>query len=264
MALSTFPSVDDTSFCDIAVALPIANLAALTGVAGQADIAIREGASRPVLSESASGVDQDFLCPIIDSKPIFKCDLHCYFPNMYSPENDRLVHPLKESDDGLRDRYICDEEASRFALCRFALCNSHYTKYVYSLCNFATQVVVTSPLPNNNLTIIGPRLLAGAGFTPVKSVHSGLVAYFEPQIGVNGSLTIGLQNSSETGHALEPIYEENDEEGYFIVSVSGLLKFNSSATITVHILGGIRTILDFSEDPNLLKDVIEDAMKSTS
>ncbi|KAI8223794.1 glycogen debranching enzyme [Colletotrichum sp. SAR 10_77] len=174
---------------------------------------------------------------------------------MYSSENDRLVHPLKESDDGLRDRYVCDEEASRFALC-----NSHYTIYVYSRCNFATQVVVTSPLPNNNLTIIGPRLLAGAGFTPVKSVHSGLVAYFEPQIGVNGSLAIGLQNSSETGHALKPIYDEDNKEGYFIVGISGLLKFNSSATLRVHTLGGIRTICDFSEGPGLLEDVMRDAV----
>ncbi|KAI8176775.1 glycogen debranching enzyme [Colletotrichum sp. SAR 10_75] len=177
---------------------------------------------------------------------------------MYSSENERLVQPLKESDDGLRDSYVCDEEASRFALC-----NSHYTIYVYSHCNFATQVVVTSPLPNNNLTIIGPRLLAGAGFTPVKSVHSGLVAYFEPQIGVNGSLAIGLQNSSETGHALKPIYDEDNKEGYFIVGISGLLKFNSSATLRTHTLGGIRTICDFSEGPGLLEDVMRDAVNFT-
>ncbi|KAI8302683.1 hypothetical protein K4K61_007761 [Colletotrichum sp. SAR11_59] len=170
-------------------------------------------------------------------------------------ENDRLVHPLKTSDDGFRDRHACDEEASRFALS-----NSPYTKYFYSYCNFATQVVVTSPLSNNNLTIVGPRLLAGFGFTSVNSVHSGLVAYFEPQIGVNGSLAIGLQNSSEMGHAIEPIYEDNDEEGYSIMGVSGLLKFNSSATLTVHTLGGIRTIRDFSEGPGLLEHVMRDAV----
>ncbi|KAF0317542.1 hypothetical protein GQ607_015215 [Colletotrichum asianum] len=365
-APSSRPSVDDTSFCDTyeavaaVVAPPIANLAALTGVAGQADIAIREAVSRPVLSESASGVvprtftalehlrpvqegtstawtwnlrqhlrvmpcvvfelhrldseaeqkvalswlqgrDElassrvdglqscgdalyspdlytcynDFLCPIIDSETTFKFGLHCYFPNMYSQvmveaspasvskkrlttrrsENDRLVHPLKTSDDGFRDRHACDEEASRFALS-----NSPYTKYFYSYCNFATQVVVTSPLSNNNLTIVGPRLLAGFGFTSVNSVHSGLVAYFEPQIGVNGSLAIGLQNSSEMGHAIEPIYEDNDEEGYSIMGVSGLLKFNSSATLTVHTLGGIRTIRDFSEGPGLLEHVMRDAV----
>ncbi|KAJ3960492.1 hypothetical protein N0V92_002868 [Colletotrichum tropicale] len=274
------------------VALPITNLAALTGVAGQADIAIREAASRPVLSESASGVDQRVFTALEHLRPVQKGTNAAWTWNLrqhlrvvphlvfelrrldsevkqnaplwwlqgrdelgHRSENDRLVHPFKESDDGLGDRYVCDEEASRFALS-----NSHYTKYVYSHYNFATQVVVTSPLPNNSLTIIGPRLLAGAGFTPVKSVHSGLVAHFEPQIGVNGSLAIGLQNSSETGHALKPIYDEDNKEGYFIVGISGLLKFNSSATLTVHTLGGIRTIRDFSEGPGLLEDVMRDAV----
>lgn len=34
-----------------------------------------------------------------------------------------------------------------------------YENYFYSDCHSASQVVVTSPLPNSNLTLIGPRLL---------------------------------------------------------------------------------------------------------
>lgn len=34
-----------------------------------------------------------------------------------------------------------------------------YENYLYSDCNSSTQVVVTSPLPDSDLTVIGPRLL---------------------------------------------------------------------------------------------------------
>ena len=42
---------------------------------------------------------------------------------------------------------------------RFEIPDPPYSNYFYSDCNSASQVVVTSPLPDSNLTIIGPRLL---------------------------------------------------------------------------------------------------------
>ena len=34
-----------------------------------------------------------------------------------------------------------------------------YTNYFYSDCNSASQVIVTSPLPGNDLELVKPRLL---------------------------------------------------------------------------------------------------------
>lgn len=53
----------------------------------------------------------------------------------------------------------CPSEATRFDLS-----DPPYTNYFYSDCNTAAQVVVTSPLPDSDLAIIGPRLLVSAGF----------------------------------------------------------------------------------------------------
>ena len=60
-----------------------------------------------------------------------------------------------------------------------------YQNYFYSDCHVDAQAVVTSPLPDSNLTIIGPRLVIAwpAG-------NSGVAAYFQPQNGKNGSLGI--------------------------------------------------------------------------
>jgi hypothetical protein len=42
---------------------------------------------------------------------------------------------------------------------RFVLTDLPYTSYFYSDCHSATQLIVTSPLPNSNLEVIRPRLL---------------------------------------------------------------------------------------------------------
>jgi hypothetical protein len=42
---------------------------------------------------------------------------------------------------------------------RFEIGDAPYTNYFYSDCHSASQVVVTSPLPDSNLAVIGPRLL---------------------------------------------------------------------------------------------------------
>lgn len=134
-----------------------------------------------------------------------------------------------------------------------------YINYFYSDCNVQAQVVVTSPLSDNNLSIIGPRLIIAwpAG-------NSGVCAFLAPQNGVNGSLGIELVNST-AGQALAPVYvPANGSSEYPRVGVSGTIRFNSSATLTVPLLGSIRTIRDFTEGPSLLVPEIQNAIQFSS
>ncbi|KAG8630601.1 hypothetical protein KVT40_002220 [Elsinoe batatas] len=128
-----------------------------------------------------------------------------------------------------------------------------YENYFYSDCNSATQVIVTSPLPDSNLTVIGPRLIVAwpAG-------NSGACAFFAPENGVNGTLGISLRNSS-IGNPLAAVYEGTPSSADPVVGVEGVIEFNSSAVLTIPILGSVRTIRDFTEGPSLLRSVIQDA-----
>ncbi|KAF2101396.1 glycogen debranching enzyme [Rhizodiscina lignyota] len=133
-----------------------------------------------------------------------------------------------------------------------------YENYFYSDCrNISSQVVVTSPQPDSNLTIIGPRLLVAwpAG-------NSGVLAYLQPTNGKNGSLGIGLENFTSIQQPLMPIYESGVGKNP-VVGVSGLLRVNSSARMDIAILGSIRTIRDFTEGPSILVPKIQDAIKYT-
>lgn len=117
--------------------------------------------------------------------------------------------------------------------------------------------MVTSPLSDSNLSFIGPRLLVAwpAG-------NSGVVAFFAPQNGMNGSLGISLVNDT-SGQPLAPVYEAASSSsltGNARVGISTLLHLNSSALLTVPILGSIRTIRDFTEGPSLLQPEIQDAI----
>jgi hypothetical protein len=130
-----------------------------------------------------------------------------------------------------------------------------YENYFYSDCHAASQVVLTSPKSDSNLTIIGPRLLIAwpAG-------NSGVVSFFQPTNGINGTLSIALINSTE-GNPLGPIYQPAMQGGNATVGISGEIRFNSSAMLTVAILGSIRTIRDFTEGPSLLRPQIQSAIK---
>jgi hypothetical protein len=130
-----------------------------------------------------------------------------------------------------------------------------YDNYFYSDCNVEAQVVITSPLPKSNLSIIGPRLVVAwpAG-------NSGACAFFEPENGVNGSLAINLIPSA-IGTNLTPVYIPASDSSYPSVGVKGGLRFNSSARLTVSILGSVRTIRDFTEGPSLLRPIIQDAIE---
>ena len=107
--------------------------------------------------------------------------------------------------------------------------------------------------------MIGPRLIIAwpAG-------NSGVCAFFAPQNGINGSLGVELVNLT-AGQALLPVYvPANGSSEYPRVGVSGTIRFNSSATLTVPILGSIRTIRDFTEGPSLLVPKIQSAIQFNS
>ncbi|EKJ73111.1 hypothetical protein FPSE_06724 [Fusarium pseudograminearum CS3096] len=132
-----------------------------------------------------------------------------------------------------------------------------YENYFYSDCNTDAQVVVTSPLPDSNLSIIGPRLIVAwpAG-------NSGICTFFEPQNEKNGTLAIELVNST-VGSPLGVINRDEKDSEYPFVGVEGVLSFNTSASLTVAILGSIRNIRDFTEGPSILSPVIQNATNIT-
>ncbi|KAH7185187.1 uncharacterized protein B0J16DRAFT_304510 [Fusarium flagelliforme] len=132
-----------------------------------------------------------------------------------------------------------------------------YENYFYSDCNTDAQVVVTSPLPDSNLSIIGPRLIVAwpAG-------NSGICTFFEPQNEKNGTLAIELVNST-VGSPLGVINRDEKDSEYPFVGVEGILSFNTSAKLTVAILGSIRNIRDFTEGPSILSPIIQNATNIT-
>lgn len=132
-----------------------------------------------------------------------------------------------------------------------------YDNYFYSDCNVDAQVVVTSPLPDSNLTIIGPRLIVAwpAG-------NSGICTFFQPSNGANGTLAIKVVNST-VGSPLALYKNTTSNSTYPFVGVQGVVSFNASATLTVPILGSIRTIRDFTEGPSILQPVIQNAINIT-
>ena len=118
---------------------------------------------------------------------------------------------------------------------------------------------MTSPLATSNLTIIGPRLIVA-----FPGGNSGVAAFWEPQSGVNGSLSIGIVESG--GLNLSQTYfpadqDSQNSDGLPAVGVSGIMRFNSSAVLTISILGSVRTIRDFTEGPSLLEPEIQYAIQ---
>lgn len=122
------------------------------------------------------------------------------------------------------------------------LTSGPYENYFYTDERASGQLVVTSPLPESNLTWIAPRLLFG-----FPAGDSGIIAYFAPASGENGTLAIRALNSS-IGAPLGSIYREATSPKFNSNPVYGLsvkIEFNASATLGVAILGSIRTIRDF-------------------
>ncbi|KAF2657032.1 glycogen debranching enzyme [Lophiostoma macrostomum CBS 122681] len=136
---------------------------------------------------------------------------------------------------------------------RLHLSDPPYDNYLYSDCHSSTHVVVTSPLKTSNLKVIGPRLLIAW-----PSGNSGAAAIFVPEDGSTGTLAIKL-DKSETGNEIEGIYVQDPLE----YGVFGWVNFNSSARLTIPILGSIRTIRDYTEGGNVLEPTIQDGIVTT-
>ena len=145
---------------------------------------------------------------------------------------------------------ICNEPASRLYLP-----DPPYDNYIYFDCHSSSHVIVTSPRSDSNLSVIGPRLLVAW-----PGGNSGLVAYFAPTDGANGTLTPRLENSTSTGETLDPIYE-TIEGADPRVGVSGSINFNVPANLTVAILGSIRTVRDFAEGPSILEPSVQSGLR---
>ena len=176
----------------------------------------------------------------------------------FSCDNGHLVYPPTSSQPSSPSSSPSLSSPSG-ATCTSTATTQHlssppYENYFYSDCHAASQVVVTSPQPDSNLSIISPRVIVAwpAG-------NSGIATYFQPENSVNGTLGIQMLNSS-SGSPLGPIY--GDSKGAnATVGVSAQLEFNSTATLAVVILGSIRTIRDFTEGPSLLRSDIQSALK---
>lgn len=181
---------------------------------------------------------------------------------MYSCANGHLVYPPTSTGSSVAAFPTVlgnNPPSCSAAATTLHLSDPPYEDYFYSDCNVDAQVVVTSPLPDSNLTIIGPRLVVAwpAG-------NSGVCAFFAPQNGINGTLGIELMNFT-SGATLQPVYKSANGNGkYPSVGVSGIINFNSSARLTVPILGSVRTIRDFTEGPSLLRAQIQNAVKASS
>ncbi|KIW01176.1 uncharacterized protein PV09_07460 [Verruconis gallopava] len=187
----------------------------------------------------------DFLCPVIDGAPTLPCGQDCYNSSMYSCIGGRLTLIQTKSD------HSCDNSSNQFHISQ-----PPYDNYFYSDCHTAAQVVVSSPVNGSNLTLISPRLIVAW-----PGGNSGIAAFWKPENGVNGTLKIELDNQTSSTGALSPIYNSTGKSSYPTVGISGFLKFNSTAVLSVAILGGIRTIRDFTEGPSILVPEIQNATK---
>ena len=79
---------------------------------------------------------------------------------LISCENGELVYPPPSSSSSSSS----NSSSSSSAVCsgpatQFSLVDEPYNNYFYSDCHMTFQVVVSSPGPNDNLTLIAPRLL---------------------------------------------------------------------------------------------------------
>ncbi|KAI1464843.1 carbohydrate-binding module family 52 protein [Daldinia caldariorum] len=189
----------------------------------------------------------NFLCPVVDRKRTLRCGNDCYLPHLFSCSNEKLFSlPEPNSDEKVPSG---EDGQNRCAPSYFHLSDPPYYNYFSADCSSASQVVITSPLPDSDLRIIGPRLLIAwpAG-------NSGIALYFSPESGVNGTLGVQLENLPGVNRTLNPL----------IGGVSGILSLNSSATLDLAILGSIRTIREFVEGPSTLSPKIQNAIKIQS
>ncbi|KAG8623784.1 hypothetical protein KVT40_008760 [Elsinoe batatas] len=182
---------------------------------------------------------EDTVYPFNDGKPSLKCGYNIYMTDSdMCPNNDRLNTPICATASHSQQARPKINETTMY------ISNPPYENYFYSDCNVATQLVVTSPMNDSDLSIIGPRMIFAW-----PTGNSGACLFFEPQNGVNGSLAIEVINST-VGSPLAPVYIARDDNP--AIGVTGVIKFNDTAVLSLSILGSIRAIRDYTEGPSLL------------
>ena len=176
----------------------------------------------------------DFLCPVLNGEALLRCGHACYRPEMYSCNDGGLTYPPTPGGSGSAIGSSSTASSLATSSSNSATCTGQpttlhlsdppYENYFYSDCHSASQVVLTSPLADSNLTIIGPRLLVAwpAG-------NSGVVSFFAPQNGVNGSLGIELVNGTSE-QPLTGVYSPANSS-----SLTGNAKVGISTWSLIHI-----------------------------
>ncbi|KAI1339698.1 carbohydrate-binding module family 52 protein [Xylariaceae sp. FL0016] len=182
-----------------------------------------------------------FLCPIVDRERTLRCGDDCYSLRTHSCAEGKLVKRPGSSFKTTPPTAGCPMSYLR-------LDDPPYENHFISDCSSSSQVVVTSPLDDSDPSINKPRLLVAwpAG-------NSGLVNYFSPENGVDGSLSLSLETFSGANRSLSTLP----------AGVRGYIFLNSSAVIDLSILGSIRSIRDYVEGGGTVVPKIQDGIVTT-
>ncbi|KAI1176785.1 hypothetical protein F4777DRAFT_242486 [Nemania sp. FL0916] len=190
---------------------------------------------------NATCYNGNFLCPVRDRQRTLRCGDDCYLPrNFYC--NDGLVKPRQGMVLG--DKPTTGNASDTCPLSYLHLTDQPYENYFISDCSSASQVVVTSPVIDSGLRLVGPRLLIAW-----PSGNSGVVVYFSASES-DASLAISLQTIPGVNRTVSPV----------VGGVTGNISFNSSAVLDLAVIGSIRTIRDYVEG-NSLNSAIQDAVQ---
>ncbi|KAH7029256.1 uncharacterized protein B0I36DRAFT_411085 [Microdochium trichocladiopsis] len=121
-----------------------------------------------------------------------------------------------------------------------------FENYFLSNCDTASQVVVTSPLPQTQSGLGNARLLVAwpAG-------DSGIVTYFRSAGLSGGSLSAKLLDLPGLNRTLESM----------VNGVSGILELDGSAQLGTTIIGSIRSLRDYIEGDGLLNDDVQKGLR---
>ncbi|KAK5046538.1 hypothetical protein LTR84_008341 [Exophiala bonariae] len=215
---------------------------------GLANVSLHLAAENPGAQDTqhTESHADDVLCSFNDSETTVKHGTDCYGFEMFNCTNDNRVQPA------CRNGTCMQETGMKVNATTLHLSSQPYENYFYSDCNVAAQVLVTTPLPDSDHKVIGPRVIVTwpAG-------NSGACIFFEPENAKNGTLAIKFINST-IGSPLAPIYIAREDHPS--VGVKGVLHLNSTAVLSLSILGSVRAIRDFTEGPSLLHPMLQEGI----
>ncbi|KAF2968254.1 hypothetical protein GQX73_g5293 [Xylaria multiplex] len=185
--------------------------------------------------------NNNFLCPVKNRQRMLKCGHYCYLPRTSYCSDGHIelrqgsLSSSKSSEGNATDS--CP-------LSYLHLTDRPYENYFISDCSSASQVVVSSPVLDDSLRLVEPRLLIAW-----PSGNSGVVAYFLSNDGPNTTLAISLESMPGVNRTISPL----------IGGVTGIISFNSSSVLNLAIIGSIRSIRDYVEG-NSLSPRIQDEL----